>query len=87
MTKFTPRINRAKADKIFADFVKRVDEVNADRAFLHWIAEVRAFGSYVTDTVDLGDLDLAKNLERRPTWTAENVTRWLILQTPIAPLL
>jgi predicted nucleotidyltransferase len=71
MTRFMSRINRAKADKIFADFIKRVEEVNADKTFLHWITEVRVFGSYLTDTDDLGDLDLAIKLERYPSWTTD----------------
>ena len=34
---------------------------------MRWVTEVRVFGSYLTDTDDLGDLDLAFADERRPT--------------------
>jgi predicted nucleotidyltransferase len=46
--------------------------VNANETFLNWITEVRVFGSYLTDTDDLGDLDLAIKLARRPNWTTDN---------------
>jgi predicted nucleotidyltransferase len=72
MTRFVPRLNRAKADKLLADFLKRVKDVNANETFLNWITEVRVFGSYLTDTDDLGDLDLAIKLARRPNWTTDN---------------
>jgi hypothetical protein len=66
MTGFVPRVNRAKAEKLLADFLRRVAGVNARDDLLHWVTEVRVFGSYLTDSDDLGDLDLAIDLERRP---------------------
>lgn len=65
MTGLVQRINRAKAEKLLQDVLARVTEINARADLLHWVAEVRVFGSYLTDTDDLGDLDLAIKLERR----------------------
>jgi hypothetical protein len=59
------RINRAKANKLVADLLDRVDTINEDGAFVFRIAEVRAFGSYITGANDVGDIDLALRLERR----------------------
>ena len=60
-----PRLNRAKAEKLLADFLRSVEEVNA-RPHLHWVTEVRVFGSYLTNSDDLGDIDIAIRKKRRP---------------------
>ncbi len=61
-----PRINRAKAEKLLADFLQCVEEVNAHPDLLHWVTEVRVFGSYLTNSDDLGEIELAIKKERRP---------------------
>jgi hypothetical protein len=66
MTDFVPRMNRAKAEKLLSSVLERVAAINARSDLLHWVTEVRVFGSYLKDTDDLGDLDLAIKLERRP---------------------
>jgi predicted nucleotidyltransferase len=65
MAGFTPRMNRAKAEALLSSMLERVAQINADPELLHWVTEVRVFGSYLTDTDDLGDLDVAISLERR----------------------
>ena len=66
MTKFLPRIDRAKAEALLKGVLERVAAVNADPELMYWVTEVRLFGSYLTDANDLGDLDLALNYQRRP---------------------
>jgi predicted nucleotidyltransferase len=53
-----PRITREKADKIVTDFLERVRKVNADPEAVRYVIKVIAFGSYIRDTDDLGDIDL-----------------------------
>jgi hypothetical protein len=65
-TKRAARIDRAGAEKLIADFLQCVDEVNAHPDLLHWVTEVRVFGSYLTNSDDLGEIDLAIRKERRP---------------------
>ena len=65
-TGFAASINRAKAEKLIADFLQCVEEVNAHPDLLHWVTEVRVFGSYLTDSDELGEIDLAIKKERRP---------------------
>src|SRR4029077_2729872 len=60
------RLNRAKADKLLGDFLRCVEEVNAHPDLLHWVTEVRVFGSYLTNSDDLGDIDIAIRKKRRP---------------------
>ena len=64
--RIVPRINRAKAEKLLVDFLQCVEEVNAHPDLLHWVTEVRVFGSYLTNSDDLGEIDLAIKKERRP---------------------
>jgi hypothetical protein len=64
--RFVPRINRAKAEKLLADFLQCVEEVNAHPDLPHWVTEVRVFGSYLNDRDNLGEIDLAIKKERRP---------------------
>ena len=62
-----PRLNRAKAEKLLADFLRCVEEVNAHPDLLHWVTEVRVFGSYLANSDDdLGEINLAIKKERRP---------------------
>ena len=64
--RFVPRINRAKAEKLLADFLQSVEEVNAHPDLPHWVTEVRVFGSYLNDSDNLGEIDLAIKKKRRP---------------------
>jgi hypothetical protein len=67
MTRLVQRINRAKAEALLKGVLERVASINADPELLHWVTEVRVFGSYLTDSDDLGDLDLALSYQLRPT--------------------
>jgi hypothetical protein len=71
MKTLVPRMSRAKAEALLKEALDRIANVNADPELLFWVTEVRVFGSYLTDTDDLGDLDLAIKLEPRPVenWT------------------
>jgi predicted nucleotidyltransferase len=64
MTNFVSRINRSKAEALLTGALERVAEINRKAELLHWVTEVRVFGSYLTDTDDLGDLDLAIKMEQ-----------------------
>jgi predicted nucleotidyltransferase len=63
--KFISRINREKADRIVAEFMARVEAVNADNDLTHKVVGVRVFGSYLGDSDDLGDIDLAVSFKFR----------------------
>jgi hypothetical protein len=75
---FKRRISRAKADAIMASFLERVKEVNRDRDLISRVAAVHAFGSYITDAPEIGDLDLCVELERKypgKEWTERSKRR------------
>gem|GEM_PF-2234731 len=59
MTTARKRIKRATADRLVKEFLKRVNEVNANPDVMFWIDEVIAFGSFVDESPTLSDVDLA----------------------------
>ena len=65
-TKFVNRMNKAKVDRIFSEFMKRVERVNEDDTFIYRISKLILFGSYLNPAaVDYGDIDIAYELERK----------------------
>jgi hypothetical protein len=64
-TRLVKRMDRAKATRLFNEFLARVQLVNDRPELTHYVAEVRAFGSFLTETDDIGDLDFAIRLARR----------------------
>jgi DNA-binding MarR family transcriptional regulator len=64
-------IKRKTADRIVADFLHRVEQVNMSKDYAYRVARVVAFGSYVTDRPDLGDIDIAIELSGK--WLS---TQW-----------
>ena len=61
-----PRISRTKADKIVAELLDRARRINDDPEQVDYVAKIIAFGSYIRDTDDLGDIDLVIETKRRP---------------------
>lgn len=61
-----PPINKEKADRIFQEFMQRVEEVNNDDFYLYKIRKLLLFGSYLNpNNSDYGDIDIAFDLERK----------------------
>jgi hypothetical protein len=50
LANFVPRMNRAKAEKLLKGVLERIAEINARADLLHWVTEVRVFGSYLSRT-------------------------------------
>lgn len=63
---FKPRIKRATAERLVAAMLVRAETINADPDLLCWVHAIYAFGSFIKDTPDLGDVDLIVDLARRP---------------------
>jgi len=74
---FTKPIPRAKADRLVADLLQRAKEINSRTDLLLWVDEIRCFGSYITDSPDVGDIDLVVSLRRRIEDGTEFVKRTL----------
>lgn len=64
--KFVKRMNKAKADKIFNEFMKRVAEINEDESYIYRVSKLWLFGSYLhPEADDYGDIDIAYELEHK----------------------
>lgn len=69
----TKRFDRAKADKEVAALIERANEINRRDELVFFVAKISAFGSYVTDSDDLGDIDLViETVPRRDGHTDES---------------
>ena len=60
---FMKRLDRAKADWLVAGLLDRADAINADSDLVYRVAAIDAFGSYITNTDDIGDIDVTVTLE------------------------
>jgi predicted nucleotidyltransferase len=63
--KLIPRISRAKADQLVAELLQRAAEINRRGELTECVASIYVFGSYLTDSDSLGDIDITIELERR----------------------
>jgi hypothetical protein len=69
-------IPRAKADHIVSDLLARVTNINARDDLTHFVGEVPAFGSYITASPDVADIDLAISLVAKPAPGGMELTDW-----------
>lgn len=58
-------IKRATAERLLQGLLARAQEINDDNGFLYRITRIAVFGSYLTETEELGDIDFAIQLNRR----------------------
>lgn len=64
--KFVARMNKIKADKVFGEFMKRVERINEDDTYIYRVSKLILFGSYLNPTAnDYGDIDIAYELEQK----------------------
>lgn len=65
MARAVKPIKRATAERVLAEFLERVRAVNEDPGLLHWVDEVLVFGSYLSESPSLGDIDLGMTMNPR----------------------
>lgn len=75
MQSFAPRINRAKADKVVAALIERANAINARTDLAYHVVLIHVFGSYLTDTDDLGDVDICAVIEQWPDLHKRRLSR------------
>ena len=59
---FSAPVSRRNAEKALSEFMDRVKEVNEDGRFLFRVRKVVLFGSFLTGSATIGDLDVAIDL-------------------------
>ncbi len=75
---FIKPMTRPQIEKLAGDLVHRAQQINANADLLYTVKELHAFGSYLRDQADFGDLDVAVVLERRDgdfNWIERNQDR------------
>jgi hypothetical protein len=60
-----PPIRRRTADRIVRELLDRIDAINANDELVYVVTEAVVFGSYLTDTQQLSDVDIGFRLARR----------------------
>lgn len=63
--KLTKRVQRPVAERVIADLVAEIERINARHDLLAWIDEADLFGSFVSGSSEVGDVDVAVRLMRR----------------------
>jgi hypothetical protein len=61
----SPRFDRVRADNEVAALIARANEINTRDELVFFVHKITAFGSYLTDNNDLGDIDLVVEVEPR----------------------
>jgi hypothetical protein len=59
---FSAPVSRQSAEKAMSEFLDRVRQVNCNSRFLYRVQKVVVFGSFLSDSPFVGDLDLAVDL-------------------------
>lgn len=62
-------MSRARAEELLNKVLGAVDEINASGHHSYRVVRLAVFGSYLSESSDLGDLDIAYELEA--VWTTE----------------
>jgi len=73
--RFTKPITKEKADKMIKELIERIKILNSDDYHLSKVEEIYAFGSYIKDSKDYGDIDLAFDLKRKRKHSTEEYTK------------
>jgi predicted nucleotidyltransferase len=60
---FSAPVSRRNAEKKLAEFMERVHRVNKNKRFLYKVQKVLVFGSFLTESPTVGDLDIAIDLQ------------------------
>ena len=60
VARYTNPLNKEKADKLFKEFMERVEEINSNEFYLYRVSKIVLFGSYIDpEKTDYSDIDIA----------------------------
>lgn len=59
LSKAIPPISKTKAEQLFSEFISRVKSVNENPDYLYKVTKVILFGSFITDSPTVNDIDIA----------------------------
>jgi hypothetical protein len=58
-------IKRATADRLLRELLERAEQINSDQSYLHVVEYIGVFGSYLSGSPTINDLDVVYSLKRR----------------------
>jgi hypothetical protein len=64
--RFIKPMPRARAEALLTETIERCRAANDNEDFVFYVAKLHVFGSHLSDSPDLGDLDLVVEVEQRP---------------------
>lgn len=65
------KVKRATADQHYQAFLARIHEINFNDSYLYRVTKVALFGSYLTGTGPVSDIDLFVWISRKPKFEAD----------------
>ena len=74
--RFIKPILKEKADKILKELIERIKILNSDEYYLSKVEELYAFGSYITDAKDFGDIDLAFDVIPKRNYSTKEMQKF-----------
>lgn len=69
-------IPRSRAEQLVAQLLKRARDINDRDDLQYRVRQVIAFGSYIAATVDVADIDLVIDLQRKEPPPGIDVAQW-----------
>lgn len=61
-------ISRKRAEELVTEVAQRASEINEDEQELYRVSKLWVFGSYLSNAPELGDVDIAFQLDRKDSW-------------------
>lgn len=65
MSKAVKPLSREKAEELLSSFMERVEEVNANEFYLYQIEEISLFGSFISESDFVNDIDIVVSISKK----------------------
>ena len=73
--KFIKPITKVVAEKYVQELIERAKNINEDEYFIVYVDKIYAFGSYISDSNDCGDIDLVVELKNKQDFSVDELNK------------
>lgn len=73
--KFIKPITKVVAEKYVQELIERAKKINEDEYFIVNVDKIYAFGSYISDSEDCGDIDLVVELKNKQDFSIDELNK------------
>ena len=73
--KFIKPITKVVAEKYVQELIERAKKINEDEYFIVNVDKIYAFGSYISDSEDCGDIDLVLELKNKQDFSIDELNK------------